>query len=83
MALGVDPGGNQGVHPDDSADFTDLEHQRVGGDECVRSGFERAGRNARASRSSLAMVDTWDLERLVTPRDSTSRSIPRVDTPSR
>ena len=57
VALGVDPGGNQGVYPDDSADFTDLERQRVGGDECVRSGVEQAGRNAPTASSSSLAID--------------------------
>jgi len=37
--------------------FTDLEHQRVGGDECVRSGVERAGRNAPTASSSSLAID--------------------------
>ncbi|COX41494.1 Uncharacterised protein [Mycobacterium tuberculosis] len=41
-------------------------------------------RNAStASSSSLAMIDTCDLESFVTPSVSTRRSIRRVDTPSR
>ena len=43
VALGVDAGGDQGVHPDDAAVLADLEHQRVGGHERVRAGVERAG----------------------------------------
>lgn len=43
VALGVDPRGDQGVHPDDAAVLAHLEHQGVGGDERVRAGVEGSG----------------------------------------
>ncbi|OCQ85388.1 hypothetical protein A4260_11025 [Streptococcus pneumoniae] len=43
VALGVDAGGDQGVHPDDAACLAHLEHQGVGGEEGIRAGIERAG----------------------------------------
>jgi hypothetical protein len=36
VAVGVDPGRPQGMHVDRAASFTDLQHQRVGGNEGVR-----------------------------------------------
>ncbi len=42
VALGVDAGGDQGVHPDDAACLAHLEHQRRRR-EGIRAGIERAG----------------------------------------
>jgi hypothetical protein len=43
VALGVDPDGDQGVHVDHPATLADLEDQRVGGHERVRTGVQRPG----------------------------------------
>ncbi len=59
LALGVDAGGDQGVHPDDAACLAHLEHQGVGGEEGDR---HRAGGETplRLRQGSLAMIDaTW------------------------
>jgi hypothetical protein len=47
VPVGVDAGGQQGVHVDDAAAFADLEHEGVGGDEGVRAGVQRAGAKRR------------------------------------
>jgi hypothetical protein len=41
VALGVHTDRKQGVHVDGAPTLTDLEHQRVGGDERVRASIER------------------------------------------
>ena len=84
MPVGVDPGGHQGVHVDHPAALADLEHQGVGGHERVGPGVQGPVRNSATCASrSLAISLTWDFDSRVIPRDSTSFSIRRVETPSR
>jgi len=47
VPIGVDPGRDQGVHVDHPPALTDLQHERVGGDERVRALVERAGPELR------------------------------------
>jgi hypothetical protein len=47
VPVGVHAGSEQGVHVHDPAAFTDLQHQRVGGDERVRARVQRAGAERR------------------------------------
>ena len=84
VAFGVDPDSDQRAHAHDPAVLADLEHQRIGGNNVYGPASSGRCENAStASSSSAAITDTWDLERPVTPRDSTSCSIRRVDIPSR
>ena len=84
VPVGVHAGREQGVHVDDAAALADLQHQRVRGDERVRPGVQRPGPEVLDHvSSSAAITDTCDLDSGVIPRDSTSFSIRRVDTPSR
>jgi hypothetical protein len=53
VSVGVDPGGDQGVHVDHAAALPDLEHQGVGGDEGVRAGVQRAGAEVRDGHVEL------------------------------
>ncbi len=64
VALGVDAGGDQGVHSDDAACLAHLEHQGVGGEEGIRAGIERAGpkRLLPAAIHSLGLMLPGNLE---------------------
>jgi hypothetical protein len=42
MPVGVDPGGDQGVHADHPAVLADLHRDRIDPHECVRAGIQRA-----------------------------------------
>jgi hypothetical protein len=80
----VHPGRQQRVHVDHPAALADLQHQRIGGRERVRAGAGGRVRNASTwSSRSRAISLTCDRDSRVMPRDSTSFSIRRVDTPSR
>ena len=84
VAVGVHAGRDQGVHVDRAAAFADLEHQRVGGDEGVRAGVQRAGAECLDLRVEVAAIcETCDFDSRAMPSVSTSFSIRRVDTPSR
>ena len=84
MSVGVDGGGQQRVHVDDPAAFTDLEHQGVSGHERVRAGIQRAGaERGHLLVESWAIRETCDFDKLVIPNVATSLSIRRVETPSR
>jgi hypothetical protein len=43
VPISVHSGRKQGVDVDDPATFTDLQHQRIRGHECVRAGVQRPG----------------------------------------
>jgi hypothetical protein len=43
VPVSVHAGREQGVHADDAAALSDLQHQRVGGEERVRAGVQRPG----------------------------------------
>jgi hypothetical protein len=84
VPVGVHAGGQQGVHVDDPTTLADLEHEGVGGQERVGAGVQGPVPEVcdLASRS-LAISLTWDFDSRVIPRDSTSFSIRRVETPRR
>ncbi len=84
VPIGVHAGRDQRVHVHHAATLAHLEHQRVRGDDVygpASRGRER--KSATRSSSSAAIAETCNLLSLVIPRDSTSFSIRRVDTPSR
>ena len=71
VAVGVHAGGDQAVDPRDPAALTDLQHQRVGGDERVRGLVQAAvaGTPRPARRDRLAITDTCDRDSPEIPRD--------------
>ena len=63
VALGVDTGGDQGVHVDHSPRLSDLQDQGVGGHEGVGAGIQgRVRKASTAVSSSLAMTTTCDFD---------------------
>ncbi len=86
VPVGVDTGRDQGVDVRDPPALADFQDQGIRGDERVRAGVQRTGPerfHLFVQVPGRAMIETWDLDRRVMPRDSTSFSIRRVETPSR
>ena len=54
MPVGVDAGGDQGVHVDHATGLADLHRERVCGHERVRAGVQRAGPERLDVRVELA-----------------------------
>lgn len=85
VAVGIDTGRDKGMDRYDPATLTQLQHQRVRGQERERQGVvESAGAELfDVAVGSLAISDTWLFDSVVIPNDWTSLSIRRVETPSR
>ncbi len=84
MSVGVDPGGDQGVHVDHAAVFADFDGQRIGPYKAVRACIQRALAKHRHLGTQVGRhLTDCDRDNDLAASCSANRSTRRVDTPSK